>query len=100
MVKRFGRLLTASFIIMGIGIVTFLLVIPLYHYFAIDTDIIGLLIFDIGVVLCIIGIIRWKKLRGFKLAVMVALASVLSLPLLMTLVSLIYYLVTGKPLGE
>ncbi len=32
MVERFGKLTTASFIIMGIGIVTFLLVIPLYGY--------------------------------------------------------------------
>lgn len=99
MVKRFGRLITASFIIMAIGIVTFLLVIPLYGYFGIDTDIIGLLIFDIGLVMLIIGIIRRKKLRGVKLAALVVLASILSLPLLMTVVSLIYFLATGRPLG-
>lgn len=99
MVKRFGRLITASFIVMAIGIVTFLLVIPLYGYFGIDTDIIGLLIFDIGLVMLIIGIIRRKKLRGVKLAALVVLASILSLPLLMTVVSLIYFLATGRPLG-
>jgi hypothetical protein len=100
MVKRFGRLITASFIIMAVGIVTFLLVIPLYGYFGIDTDIIGLLILDIGLVILIIGIIHRKKLRGFKCVVLAVLASVLSIPILFTVASLIFYLITGKPLGE
>ncbi len=66
MVKRFGALITASFIIMAIGIVTFLLVFPLYGLFGIDTDIIGLLILIIGIVVCLIGVIRRYKPRGWK----------------------------------
>lgn len=100
MVKRFGKLITAAFIIIGIGIVTFLLVIPLYGYFGIDTDIIGLTIITIGLVVLLLGIIHRKKLRGLKLWVLVILAALLSIPTLMLIVSLIYYLITGKPLGE
>jgi hypothetical protein len=99
-VKRFGKLITASFIIMGIGVVTFLLVFPLYGLFGIDTDIIGLLIFIIGLLICIIGVIRSKKLHGWKLVVLAILAIVLCLPILSFIVSVIYYLITGKPLGE
>jgi len=100
LVKRFGRLITASFFVMAIGIVVFLLVIPLYTYFGIDTDIIGLVIFTIGLAICIIGIIRRKKLHGWKLAVLAILAAVLLLPILSLIVSLIYYLITGKELGS
>jgi hypothetical protein len=99
MVKRFGKLITASFIVMGIGIIT-ILVTPLCLIWDIDTDIFGLLILVIGLVICIIGIIRRKKLHGIKLIVSIVLASVLSIPILVSVVSLIYYLITGKPLGD
>jgi len=100
MFKRLGKLITAGLIIMAIGIVTFLLVIPLYHYFGIDTDIIGLLIFVIGLVIGIIGVILRYKPRGFWLVALIIVAAVLSLPILFTIASLIYYLFTGKLLGE
>ena len=100
LVERFGKLITASFFVMAIGIVVFLLVFPLYAYFEIDTDIIGLLIFTVGLAICIIGIIRRKKLHGWKLVVLAILAAVLCLPILSLIVSLIYYLITGKPLGN
>mgnify|MGYP001492297673 CR=1 FL=1 len=100
LVARFGRLITASYLVMAIGIVLFLLTIPLYANFGIDTDIIGLIVFDIGLVICIIGLIRRKRLHGWKLAVMGMLAAVLLLPILSLIVSLIYYLATGKPLGS
>jgi hypothetical protein len=99
-VDKFGKLITASFFIMAIGIVTFLLVIPLYHYFRIDTDIIGLLIVDIGLVICIVGIIRRYKLRGFKFVALAILASILCIPILSLIISLIHYSITGKPLGN
>jgi hypothetical protein len=98
-VARFGKLITASFIIMAIGIVVFLLVIPLYHYFEIDTDIFGLIIFTIGLAVCIIGIIRRKKLHGWKLAVLLILTAILCLPVVSLIFTSIYYLITGKPLG-
>jgi uncharacterized RDD family membrane protein YckC len=57
LVNRFGKLITASFIVMVIGVVTFLLVFPLYGLWGIDTDILGVLIFIIGLLLCIVGFI-------------------------------------------
>jgi len=100
MVKRFGKLITAALIIMAAGIITFLLVIPLYHYFGIDTDIIGLLIFIVGLVLGIIGVILRFKPKGFWLVALIVIAAVLSVPVLFTIASLIFYLISGKPLGE
>jgi hypothetical protein len=100
LVDKFGKLITASFFIMAAGIIVFLLSIPLYANFGIDTDIIGLLIFGIGLAICLIGIICWKKPHGWKLAVLVVLIVGLLLPVLQLIVSLIYYALTGKPLGD
>ena len=100
LVNRFGKLITASFFVMGIGVITFLLTPLLYGLWGIDSDLPGVLIVDIGLVNLIIGIIRRKKLHGWKLVGLVTLASVLSIPILFSVVSLIYYLITGKPLGD
>ena len=100
LVERFGKLTTASFVIMAIGKVVFLLTIPLYANFGIDTDIIGLIIFTIGLAIFIIGIIRRKKLHGWKLIVLGILIAVLLLPTLSFIITLIYYLITGKELGS
>jgi hypothetical protein len=100
LVERFGKLITASFFVMAIGIVVFLLTIPLYANFGIDTDIIGFTIFTVGLAICIIGIIRRKKLHGWKLVVLAILAVFLLLPILSLIVSLIYNLITGKSLGS
>jgi len=100
LVGRFGKLIAASFFVMVTGIVVFLLGFPLYVYFEIDTDIIGLIILTVGLAICIIGIIRRKKLHGWKLIVLTILATVLLLPVFSLLVSLIYYLITGKALGS
>ena len=100
MIKKFGKLITASFFIMGIGIIVFILSLPLYIYYDIDTDILGFSIILIGLVIFIIGIIRRKKLSRVKLALLVTLASVLSIPILSLVASLIYYLITGKELGN
>jgi hypothetical protein len=100
LVNRFGKLITASFIVMAIGIVVFLLTIPLYAYFEIDTDIIGLTIFTTGLAICIIGVILKNRLHGWKLIILSILAIILVLPVLMLLVSLVYYLITGNELGS
>ena len=100
MIKRFGKLITASFFIMGIGVIVFILSLPLYIYYDIDTDILGFLIVLIGLVVFIIGLIRRKKLSRVKLALLITLASVLSIPILSLIVSVIYYLITGKELGN
>ena len=100
LVERFGKLITASFFVMVIGIVVFLLTIPLYANFGIDTDIFGFIIFTIGLAVCIIGIIRRKKLHGWKLIVLAIITAILFLPALSAIVSLIYFLITGKELGN
>jgi hypothetical protein len=100
MIKKFGKLITASFITIGIGIIVFILSLPLYIYYKIDTDIIGGAIILIGLVICIIGLIRSKKPGRLKLAALVILVSFLSIPILGLIGSLIYYLITGKPLGD
>jgi len=99
MIKRFGKLITASFIIMGIGVVTFLLTPISLLLISIDIDLLGILILDIGFVIYIIGLIRRKKLSSVKLAALVTPVSVLSIPILFSIVWLIYYLATGKDLG-
>ena len=100
MINRFGKLITASFFIMGIGIIVFILSFPLYIYYDIDTDIIGFSIVLIGLVIFIVGLIRRKKPSGVKLALLIALASILSIPILSWIASLIYYFITGKELGS
>jgi tetrahydromethanopterin S-methyltransferase subunit E len=99
-INRFGKLITASFFVMGIGLIVFLLSFPLYIYYDIDTDIVGFLIVLLGLVIFIVGIIRRKKLTGVKRGLLIALASILSLPILSLVASLIYYLITGKELGS
>ncbi len=99
LVARFGKLITASFFVMAIGIVVFLLTIPLYAAFGIDTDIVGLTIYAVGLAICIIGIIRRKKLHGWKLVVLAVAAGVLLLPVIPLIVSLVYFMITGEELG-
>ena len=99
MVNKFGKLITAAFFIIAIGIITFVLSIPLYGYFGIDTDIIGVLIVAIGLIVLDIGIIHRYELSGFKLDLMIIFAIVLSIPVLFLVIGLTYYLITGKPLG-
>lgn len=99
-VGRFGKLITASFFVMAIGIILFLLTIPLYASFSIDTDILGLVVFTVGLALLIFGVIIRKKLRGWKLVVLAVVATFLLMPLLPLMVSLIYFLITGQPLGS
>ena len=100
LVERFGRLITASFVVMAVGIVVFLLTIPLYANFGIDTDIIGLTIFTTGLAICITGIIIRKRLHGWRLIILAILAAVLALPLLALILSSIYFLITSEPLGS
>ena len=98
LVARFGKLITASFFVMGIGIILFLLTPLLYGQWGIDTDLIGLIILTTGVAILLIGIIRRKKPRGWKFAVLAILAAIMCLPLLALIVTSIYSLITGNPL--
>ncbi|MBM3172661.1 MAG: hypothetical protein FJ022_02725 [Chloroflexi bacterium] len=98
-VRRFGKLITASFFVMGIGVLAFLLTPLLYGLWGIDSDLPGILILVIGLVIFIIGIIRRKQPHGWKLVLLAILSAVLCLPILSFIVSLIYYLITGKAIG-
>ena len=95
---RFGKIITASFFVMGIGLILLILVIPLYHFFNIDTDVIGLIILTAGLALLIVGIIRRKKPKGLILAILITLAVLLCIPLLSLIVSGIYVLISGNPM--
>jgi hypothetical protein len=98
-VNRFGKLVVASFFVMGIGLIAFLLTPLFYGLWGIDTDLPGLLIVDIGLVLFIVGwLLHRKPGKGATIA-LVVLASVLSIPILIFIVTTIYYLITGQPLG-
>jgi hypothetical protein len=99
MVAKFGRLITASFFVMAVGIILFLLTIPFYANFNAETELVGLVIFAVGLAFFIFGVIFMKKLRGWKLVVLAIVAALLLMPLLPLRVSLIYFLITGQPLG-
>ena len=88
MIKKFGKLITASFIVMGVGLVTFLS--SVWSPFGIDTDIPGLLIILIGLEIYIIGLIRRKNLGRVKLVALITLCSVLSIAILTFVVGLIF----------
>ncbi len=98
LINKFGKLIFASFVVMAIGVVTFLLVIPLYGFFRIDTDVLGILIIEAGIVMFIVGIIRRIKMRRVWMVLLSILAFVLSLPVLFLIVGVIYYLIAGKPM--
>jgi len=95
-----GKLITASFFIMGFGVIAFLLTPVLYSRWGIDSDLPGLMIAFIGLALFIIGMIRRNKPHGWKLAVLIIITVLLTVPLIPLIVSLVYYLITGKALGE
>ena len=88
-VEKFGKLITASFIIMGVGLVTFLST-PIWLQFGMDTDLLGLFIILIGLVIYIIGLIRRKNLGRVKLVALITLCSVLSMAILIFVVALIF----------
>jgi hypothetical protein len=96
--KRSGKLLTSSFILIGVGIIVFLLSLTFSEFCDLDMIAIGFYMVMIGLVILIVGPIHRKKLGGVKRALLIALASVLSLPVLYLLISYVYYMVTGYEL--
>jgi hypothetical protein len=64
LVKRFGKLMTASFFVMGIGVIVFLLTPLSIWLWDADIDISGAFIFIIGAILCVVGSIR--RVRSIK----------------------------------
>ena len=100
LVERFGILIVASFFVMGVGIILFLLTPLFYGQWGIDTDLIGLTILTTGVTILIIGIIRRKKLHGWKFIILAILSGIMSIPIIMLIITSVIYLITGKPVGN
>jgi hypothetical protein len=89
MVKKFGKTITASFIVIGVGLITFLST-PIWLRFGVDTDIPGFLIIVIGLVLLIAGLIRRKKLDRVILIILIIICSILTITVLTFIVALIF----------
>ncbi len=64
LLRKFGKYNVATFVIMGVGLITFLLTPLLLWLFDIDSDIIGLLIFLTGLAMWIVGLIVRKVRRS------------------------------------
>jgi predicted membrane channel-forming protein YqfA (hemolysin III family) len=65
LVRKFGKYNVATFIIMGVGIILFLLTPLLLWLFDFDSDILGALIFLIGLIMWVVGFII-RKVRSNK----------------------------------
>jgi len=63
LVRKFGKYNIATFIIMGVGVILFLLTPLLLWLFDFDSDILGVLIFLIGLVVWIVGLIVRRIIR-------------------------------------
>jgi len=62
LVGKFGKFIVATFIIMGFGLILFLLTPLLIRLFNFDSDIFGAMIFVIGLILCAAGfLLRWVR---------------------------------------
>ena len=65
LVRKFGKYNIATFTIMGVGLILFLLTPLLLWLFDFDSDILGLLIFLFGLAMWIAGLIV-RKVRSRK----------------------------------
>ena len=63
LIRRFGKYNVASFIIMALGVILFLLTPLLIQLFDFDSDIIGLCVFIIGLLMWVVGFVV-RKVRG------------------------------------
>ncbi len=63
LVGKFGKYTVATFIIMGVGLIAFLLTPLLIWLFEIDSDIFGFFIFLIGLAMYMLRLIIKKVLR-------------------------------------
>ena len=57
LVRKFGKYNVATFVIMGVGLILFLLTPLLLWLFDLDSDIVGFLIFLTGLAMWIVGLI-------------------------------------------
>ena len=57
LVRRLGKYNVATFVVMGVGVILFLLTPLLLWLFEFDSDIFGLFVFLIGLLMYVIGLI-------------------------------------------
>jgi hypothetical protein len=67
LVGKFGKYYVAAFTIMGVGLIIFLVTPLLLWLFDMDSDIVGFLIFLVGLVMYVVRLIV-RKFRGHKQA--------------------------------
>ena len=65
LIEKFGKYNVATFVIMGVGLILFLLTPLLYGLWTFDSDIPGLLIFLIGLIMWIVELIV-RKVRNSR----------------------------------
>lgn len=100
LVGKYGKLIVVSCAVMLIGIIVFLISIPLFIFTGIDLDVIGFFTFVIALAFFIIGIVKKQKLKGWRLIVLTVIAAMLLLTTAVPLLkSTVQYLLTRKPLG-
>ena len=66
LVQKFGKYNLTTFIIMGVGLILFLLTPLLLWLFDFDSDILGFLIFLIGLVMWVVGFIIKRVVKRTK----------------------------------
>ena len=66
LVRKFGKYNVATFVIMGVGLILFLLTPLLLWLFDFDSDILGFLIFLIGLAMWVVGLIVRKVRRRIE----------------------------------
>ena len=65
LVRKFGRYNVATFVIMGVGVILFLLTPLLLWLSNFDSDVLGAVIFVIGLLMWFVGFIS-RKLKSSK----------------------------------
>jgi membrane protein DedA with SNARE-associated domain len=68
LVKKFGGYNVSSFTVMAVGLALFLLAPLLLWLFDFDSDILGVLIFLVGLLMCLVGLVVRKARRDSRRA--------------------------------
>lgn len=71
--RKFGKYTVATFIIMGVGLVLLILTPLLLWLWDFDSDVVGLLVFGVGLLMCVAGLVfrgaRSNFWRGLAIAI-------------------------------
>jgi len=105
LINRFGKLITASFFVMGVGVLLFLFTPLLYTRYNFDSDLPGAMIAIIGLFIFTIGYIRREKTTKdkpnvVKIDLLIAVSVILGIPILFLIVNLLFFFITGRALGQ